>query len=419
MTVKAPEFTRSEYFKATPMWHLEEGASEDHKEALELFMNGGAYPAFWKQKYPKVENPYYQWNGEIIDRPTTDGGPGSGNWGHEGRPGEVGGSAEGGGSHNRMGNKKEGFTSFSKNKKQFAKPHKASEEEYENCPTGSIVIGSNGKWKKGNDKIEFINVDTGELKYYWELAIDNEDNEVQIFIPDDKNPNFKKMKVRDDDRFSSARKKAAFHTTEPQEADDIFREQSGRIWKEASDDARNALYNYTGHSYSDINDCLRSGSKPTEKIGQYIKDMTETIDKSELQQDTFLYRGIDRWALSKMLGVDYEAMGKQNPGAYIGKEISDKAFMSCSSAEGKGFDSSGVYMKIYCPAETKAMYAEPFSKYGKGAKRDWDGESRQEYFSGEFETILQRGTRMQITNLTRDEYNHYTVECQVIAQEYE
>ena len=31
-----------------------------------------------------------------------DGGPGSGNWGHKGRPGKRGGSAAGGGAHNRM-----------------------------------------------------------------------------------------------------------------------------------------------------------------------------------------------------------------------------------------------------------------------------------------------------------------------------
>ena len=51
------------------------------------------------------------------------------NWGHEGRPGKLGGSATGGGSHNRLGDKKQGFTSFSKQKKQWAKPHKISLEE--------------------------------------------------------------------------------------------------------------------------------------------------------------------------------------------------------------------------------------------------------------------------------------------------
>lgn len=43
-----------------------------------------------------------------------DGGPGSGNWGHEGRPGELGGSAKGGGSENRQGSSESGYTSSAK-----------------------------------------------------------------------------------------------------------------------------------------------------------------------------------------------------------------------------------------------------------------------------------------------------------------
>ena len=77
----------------------------------------------------------------LIGKTSEDGGPGSGNWGHEGRPGEVGGSAEGGGSHNRMGNKQEGFTSFSKNKKKFATPHKADFEELEGFAAENTELG--------------------------------------------------------------------------------------------------------------------------------------------------------------------------------------------------------------------------------------------------------------------------------------
>ncbi len=48
-----------------------------------------------------------------------DGGPGSGNWGHEGRPGERGGSKKGtGGVANRMGGKLSGYLSKSKERKK-------------------------------------------------------------------------------------------------------------------------------------------------------------------------------------------------------------------------------------------------------------------------------------------------------------
>ena len=43
-----------------------------------------------------------------------DGGKGSGNWGHKGRPGKKGGSGKGGGSAMRSGSKESGYTSFTK-----------------------------------------------------------------------------------------------------------------------------------------------------------------------------------------------------------------------------------------------------------------------------------------------------------------
>ena len=47
------------------------------------------------------------------------------------------------------------------------------------------------------------------------------------------------------------------------------------------------------------------------------------------------------------------------------------------------------------------MYAEPFSHYGKGAKRGWDGLSPQHDFGDEAEIILQQGTRLRITKIER------------------
>lgn len=47
---------------------------------------------------------------------SVDGGEGSGDWGHEGRPGKVGGSAPGGGVENRINKEGGGFTSKAKEK---------------------------------------------------------------------------------------------------------------------------------------------------------------------------------------------------------------------------------------------------------------------------------------------------------------
>lgn len=58
-----------------------------------------------------------------------DGGSGSGNWGHGGRPGKRGGSAGGGGAHNRIGTKKTGFKSSKKEKTSANKPGTSSTNE--------------------------------------------------------------------------------------------------------------------------------------------------------------------------------------------------------------------------------------------------------------------------------------------------
>lgn len=71
-----------------------------------------------------------------------DGGPGSGNWGHAGVPGKVGGSASGGGTQNRQGSKKEGFTSEAKKEAKEKKSGGGKQSNSQN----------NTKVKKGSIK---------------------------------------------------------------------------------------------------------------------------------------------------------------------------------------------------------------------------------------------------------------------------
>lgn len=73
--------------------------------------------------------------------------------------------------------------------------------------------------------------------------------------------------------------------------------------------------------------------------------------------------------------------------------------MSCGSAKGQGF--GGYIFRIYCPKGTKMMYAEPFSHYGAGYKRKWDGKKQQASFGYEDETIIQRGTKFKVTKVEK------------------
>ena len=47
------------------------------------------------------------------------------------------------------------------------------------------------------------------------------------------------------------------------------------------------------------------------------------------------------------------------------------------------------------------MYAEPFSHYGGGDKRKWDGKKPQALFGYEDETIIQRGTKFRVTKVEK------------------
>lgn len=70
MIGEAPRFTRSEFFVKDPEWHLEEGATEEEKRALEKFMNREdyGYPEEWKEKHPEMKHPWYCWDGVIRDK---------------------------------------------------------------------------------------------------------------------------------------------------------------------------------------------------------------------------------------------------------------------------------------------------------------------------------------------------------------
>lgn len=96
-----------------------------------------------------------------------------------------------------------------------------------------------------------------------------------------------------------------------------------------------------------------------------------------------------------------------------GEEIVEPAFASCGSAKGQGF--SGYIFRIYCPKGTKMMYAEPFSHYGAGGKRKWDGKKTQTSFGYEDETIIQRGTKFRIMKVEKSGYK-VSFEIAVIEQ---
>ena len=360
-----------------------------------------------------------------------DGGPGSGNWGHAGRPGQRGGSEGGGGVHNRLNAEGGGYTSFSKEKKKYATPHKTNAKELGACPDGTKVLVNGESYLKNTvhqvgdeDYLVFVNQSTGEKLDELQMMKQCKDNDVRLAIPDSANKNFKKpsgeLNGFDPSAFSPERKSNAFSTGDRRKADEAFRENSGEIWRGCTEEQKVSLYKYTGSEYRSINGALRGVFYSDDETDAHIKNMTEVIGKSELSMDTWLTRGCSASAAEKLFGISEGTLMSSDPSEFVNRSGMDKGFLSCGTARGTGFMDNDVVMNIYCPKGTKGIYAEPFSALCSGDGLHWDEEnsdglSGQEDFSSEFETILQRGSKLQITNCGK-EHGQIKMEVQVIAQ---
>lgn len=64
----APSYTKSKYFVSEPNWHISAEASDKLKELFERDMNKPNLTKIYKQSYPNVKNPFYTWEGKIIDK---------------------------------------------------------------------------------------------------------------------------------------------------------------------------------------------------------------------------------------------------------------------------------------------------------------------------------------------------------------
>ena len=233
----------------------------------------------------------------------------------------------------------------------------------------------------------------------------------------------------DPNPYSEARKDAALWAQTPQEADDVLREKCGEVWRKASKAEKDAIYAYTQGS-GGFNRPLRGHDgywgnfKGVGKVdlnnegrGSAIKHMTDLINRSSYDKDIWLQRGIETAeGVASFLDIPVDALHKWSIGELKkleGKEIVEPAFASCGSAKGQGF--SGYIFRIYCPKGTKMMYAEPFSHFGAGQKRKWDGKKPQAVFGYEDETIIQRGTKFRIMKVEKTGYK-VSFEIAVVAQ---
>ena len=222
----------------------------------------------------------------------------------------------------------------------------------------------------------------------------------------------------DADAYSQARKDAAVWAKNTKDADDVLRAKCGEVWRNATDEEKNAIFGYTS-SYHNINEPLRGltyyGSAADTQLGlDRIPLMESIINKSYYDKDIWLQRGGGMVELKKYGLSNYASATDAEIMALVGKEGTEGAFTSAGVAKGKGFGGN-VITNIYAPRGTKMMYAEPYSSFGNGSGRSWDGIAKQSTFGTESEIILQRGTTFRVTKVEKSG-NTWYIDVEVINQ---
>lgn len=220
-----------------------------------------------------------------------------------------------------------------------------------------------------------------------------------------------------DDAFSQARKDAAMWAKRTKEADALLRDKCGEVWKAAKQAERHAIYDYTSGS-GKFNRPLSGfqggwGQYNNKGVGKVdlnyegafkeIKDMTEIISQSSYDFDVWLQRGCGTEAIESFLHLPNGTLGRMTQEQlqqFLGQDGRIYSFTSTGVAKGKGF-SGDVIMNIYAPKGTQMMYAEPFSAFGNGGGKSWDGISSQSTFGHESEMIIQRGASYTITKIEK------------------
>lgn len=230
------------------------------------------------------------------------------------------------------------------------------------------------------------------------------------------------------DAYSKDRKNKALWSTDKGYIDKQVRGKAGEVWRNATVAERDSAYKYTSGSGS-FNRPLRGydgswynyigpGKVDLNNEGSAadIKRLTDLIDKSSYDFDMWVNRGCDSGGTAGFFNVPASFLQKSQAEieqALVGKVFEDQAFMSTGAAKGAGF--SGHTFNIYAPKGTKMLYCEPFSAYGNGDGRKWDGVSGQHSFGYEFEMLIQRGTKFKITKIEK-KGNKLYIDMEVVGQ---
>lgn len=272
------------------------------------------------------------------------------------------------------------------------------------------------------------------------------------------------------DQFTEAAKKKAKNFSSKRVADRYLREWLDDNWDELDDYEKYSIWKYTENSnplnkplsgYSNATwnrsdfvglgnadwsteDNWRSlytdefikkfGKDGTSKIdhAEVIANLTTAIDKFEMDESMWLYRGSDINGLTGLFeGSGFKFDDVKDVLFQYGDEykqfegmiVENHAFTSTAISSDAGLDGEVKY-KIYAPKGTRGVYAEPQSYYGNTISDEEIYEKGKHYSSvgKEAEVILQRGTEFRVTKITKisgfNKYQttKYEVELEIVDQ---
>lgn len=162
-----------------------------------------------------------------------------------------------------------------------------------------------------------------------------------------------------------------------------------------NDAETSAFRSWTSEMYADINRFERYGINVAKPAQNVARELEKALDRSSLQDDLIVKRGIDKSGLSYMLAETKGIDGwRDNIEKLIGHSYVDNGFVATSPFEGGAFGGE-VRMYIDVPKGTKAAYIEAFS-----------------HAENEKELLIQKGYEYTIINVKKvpnaifkDEYN--------------
>lgn len=161
------------------------------------------------------------------------------------------------------------------------------------------------------------------------------------------------------------------------------------------------------------------------RYSSVVQDLTSAIEKSEIEEGMYLYRGSDYNGLAGWFegaGFNFDDMVElfksgDDLSSLEGMVVKNHAFSSTAIANGSGFGGNVKY-KIYAPSGTKGIYAEPQSYFGDTTgmhESIYEPGKKYSTVGSEAEIILQRGTSFRITSIRRNG-STINIELEVVDQ---